>query len=677
MATIIQSIKTELKLFLETNKEYDEIRMLEANQHKKFIFMISISVILMLLSSHLLSYSIPKLEGHTFITISILLFINQFLCLSMLRNDKIEEAANILILGLIFNVFLAAIFMKFEIICTSFNMLFPLLTQLVSNSSRLHCLTTICCLTINILNTIQLRSLFLFMVSPRQEDQIKGFIVVSFLFIVFNSLVSYNIIQFRENINRKFKKNKEKSDKINKELVAALQAKELFIAGLSHEIRNPLNSIVGSIDLLLKYIIEPIIREIVINAKQCSEILLNLLNNLLDAAKLNSNDMEVSLVDTRIIDIIDKLIKIHKPLIEHKGMNMTIRINKNLPNMISIDSSRLLQILMNLISNAIKFTNHNGKISLTFTRVNNQYNLLNRSFGLLPSEISINKLKQNSCKELWDVPTDGDTLITKYTNFAKFYDYDQFRNELDNDDDLDDKGNDLEEFHIVKIQHNQKYDLRSIFQNKKSKIEEPLATNLEENNNYLKIEINDTGCGISENDQSKLFQMFSQVDSSISRKNGGIGLGLWICKQLCLKMGGDIKIYSKIGKGTTLVFYLPFNQVSNVRLHTRTTLDQNEKRCHRGLLVDDLAFNNQLHQAILDKIGVQSKLAQSGKEALQIYTIKPDGYFNFIFMDLQMPEIDGKTTCKMIREFERNNGRAKIDIYIISGNILINDLYLI
>jgi len=159
--------------------------------------------------------------------------------------------------------------------------------------------------------------------------------------------------------------------------------------------------------------------------------------------------------------------------------------------------------------------------------------------------------------------------------------------------------------------------------------------------------------------------MFSQADPSITKRFGGTGLGLWICKQLCQKMGGNIEIYSQQNKGTIFVFYIPF-KVSQSQSQPVSVSRSNSNI--RALIVDDMLFNNKLHKAMLEKFGVECTMAQHGKEAVDIYTTKPKGYFHFIFMDLSMPVMDGKTACKAIRRFEEEDSREKIDIYIVSGN---------
>jgi len=185
---------------------------------------------------------------------------------------------------------------------------------------------------------------------------------------------------------------------------------------------------------------------------------------------------------------------------------------------------------------------------------------------------------------------------------------------------------------------------------------------------YLKVQVSDTGCGISQEDIKKLFGMFAQAHQGIAQRYGGTGLGLWICKQLCQKMGGDLTVYSQLNKGTQFVFYIPIAS-HNERVVSPMLRIPDGAESHKvtALVVDDFAFNRDLHKLILEREGVQVVLASDGKEAVGKYQNKRDGYFDFIMMDIQMPEMDGFTAAKVIRKWEMANKRKKADIYFVSG----------
>ena len=181
---------------------------------------------------------------------------------------------------------------------------------------------------------------------------------------------------------------------------------------------------------------------------------------------------------------------------------------------------------------------------------------------------------------------------------------------------------------------------------------------------YVKIQVSDNGCGMSNELLSKLFNMFDQTNDSIVDRCGMTGYGLWTSKYLCDRMNGGISVYSKEGKGTTLVFYIPVKVGSLVEDHHRRMKLSAQ---FRVLVVDDDNFVRNLHRTILEQEGVQTTFATNGIEGLKEYLRYPDGYFDLIMMDVNMPEMDGFTAVKKIREFESENEWRHVDICIVSG----------
>ena len=182
---------------------------------------------------------------------------------------------------------------------------------------------------------------------------------------------------------------------------------------------------------------------------------------------------------------------------------------------------------------------------------------------------------------------------------------------------------------------------------------------------YMKIQVSDTGCGIDDDNLPKLFEMFTQGDKRVASVYGGSGLGLWICKQLCQKMGGDIKVYSKKGVGTSFVLYIPVN---NDRVNTRP-LDTVRLKHDKvmALVVDDYAYNRDLHKLLLEREGVQIHIANNGQEAVDKVQAQGEGFYDFILMDIQMPVMNGFEAAKVIRKWEKHNKRRYVDIFFISG----------
>lgn len=179
----------------------------------------------------------------------------------------------------------------------------------------------------------------------------------------------------------------------------------------------------------------------------------------------------------------------------------------------------------------------------------------------------------------------------------------------------------------------------------------------------LVLDVTDTGVGIEADKLEKLFQKFSQVDSSTTRKYGGTGLGLAISKTLTELMGGTIKAESKIGNGTTLTIRIPYkvaNDIENIEKSITEFKLQPQKRNNFGaeiLLVDDNKVNQKLGMTVLKRLGCKITIANNGREAVQAVKTKD---FSVIFMDCRMPSMDGFEATRQIRKLE-SEGTAKSD----------------
>lgn len=194
----------------------------------------------------------------------------------------------------------------------------------------------------------------------------------------------------------------------------------------------------------------------------------------------------------------------------------------------------------------------------------------------------------------------------------------------------------------------------------------------------LQFEITDTGIGISEDGKKALFQSFSQADKSTTRKFGGTGLGLVICKNLVEMMGGEIGVESVLGKGSTFWFTAVFDIIAEdvyqlaVQDETTDHLKKTEfnKRL-KILLAEDNKINQKVASAILSKMGHVVDIANNGKEAVDLYR---GSNYDIIFMDIQMPEMDGMEATLKIREFEEAENKVKkIPIIALTANAMEKD----
>jgi len=158
--------------------------------------------------------------------------------------------------------------------------------------------------------------------------------------------------------NEQLSKTLNELEKRNQELKEALQARELFIASVSHELRNPLNAMIGNIELLLLEITNGQWLEMLETCKVCGEILLGLINNVLDVAKINAEKLELHYLPDNFYKLAEKVWKISTMRIKQKGLEGEMKISRNFPKYLDMDSHRLMQILLNLIGNSTKFTHH-------------------------------------------------------------------------------------------------------------------------------------------------------------------------------------------------------------------------------------------------------------------------------------------------------------------------------
>ena len=405
-----------------------------------------------------------------------------------------------------------------------------------------------------------------------------------------------------------------------------LEKQKNFLLGFSHELRNLINSLMGNVKLAsLEKVFEKS-KDLLLNAEVCAELLLHMVNNILDTGKVEIGELEVNPSQTKIYEIMERVWSVCSELIKRKSLKGQLNIHREIPQLINIDYYRLTQIFLNLIGNAVKFTD-TGKIDI--------------AMDWIPEKTAVDE--------------------------CCFQPY-PFNDDDDQDEGLFEKNQVFNTFDASHIGLN--------FQSKKIN-RSLLNTQNEASRGVLKISVTDTGTGISKEGISRLFQRFSQVTSDNSRKKLGTGLGLFITKELCEKMGGEIRVFSRLNQGTSFVFCLPvesFSYQSNGDSSPsepdilKKILDHTKLA---SLVVDDNQFSSDLHKSFLNKLGIKGvKVAKNGLEAYQYFEsqIHAGDEIDVVIMDLDMPIMNGTVTAQKIRNFEIRKKLKPCLLIIVSGN---------
>ncbi len=332
----------------------------------------------------------------------------------------------------------------------------------------------------------------------------------------------------------------------------ASNTKSEFMANMSHELRTPMNGIIGFTDLVLTTELQKSQRDYLSNVKKSAYGLLEIINDILDFSKIEAGKLFIDNTSLRLDELVEETVDILTVKAFEKNLEMICHIDPTLPSQFNGDPVRIRQVLVNLLGNAIKFTQQ-GEI--------------------LVSVIPAGKIYNKAGKQFLDI----------------------------------------------------------------------------------EIAVKDTGIGISKEKLGKIFESFTQADSSTTRKFGGTGLGLTISRSLAELMSGNLTVKSDPGRGSAFTLHIPL-EVTNAQPQISA---EYRPPLRKVLVIDDNATNRKLMEEILGYFNIECEVASGAKEAfMKIERIEANKEpLDLIIMDNHMPEMDGLTLSKEIRKkIPVNNG---------------------
>jgi PAS domain S-box-containing protein len=336
----------------------------------------------------------------------------------------------------------------------------------------------------------------------------------------------------------------------------SVQVKEEFMASLGHEMRTPLNGVLGMSRLLQKTQLSLTQKKYINVLNATAENLLVIINDLLDVAKIESGTLSFDRIVFDINQVADTAVQIKLVIAEEKGLMLKHHVNiDSFPKVVG-DPYRLNQILLNLITNAIKFTK------------------------------------------------EGEVVVTSNIHH-------------EDDDRI-----------------------------------------------WIRFSVKDTGIGIEENENDKIFNSFTQINPSSKNTSAGIGLGLSIVKSIVEQMGGTITFQSQLGLGSEFTVVVPFEKSKE---EFSTVPDYSERLMMgslRVLVAEDNLVNQFIVQAMLQDWGFKVDVASNGAEAFELFK---ENNYEVILMDIQMPVLDGLETTELIRNFH-DAKKSKTPIIALTAN---------
>ena len=477
-------------------------------------------------------------------------------------------------------------------------------------------------------------------------------------------------------LNADLEETNKKLKKSNEELQEALQEKENFILRFSHEIRNPLNSLLGNIELCYEQAMDKDLEQMLKDAKVSGEILLQLLNNVLDTAKVAVGRLEVSINHQNVRTFLERAWIICSEIIRKKKLQGSLSVNANVPEVLEFDHHRMMQILINMISNAAKFTDRGQvKVHVDFIRGSEI-----KKEDMLPKhrlfEVPETLFSLDSQEDLNETPKTSVDILTLTNKRFQLEGKSFLKSQCENTIEVPFVSKDPFFRRTETDLSSMKADNPSsrVFQYRNTIREEPKE-------GFIRFEIVDTGCGIPKRSLENLFKKFQQVDVNTSKRQIGTGLGLWITKEIIEMMNGKVEIFSEPNKGTVIVIMVkskskPANTMQvdqsngkrHLFSHKPSTVVSKPPNMLRVLIVEDIAYNQEINRKFFQKCGVEDiAIASNGQEGVDLFLEMGPKYFDLITMDIDMPIMDGKTAVKIIRQEEKKRGLDPVKIFFLTG----------